>query len=97
MSTATNKAESTSHNASSWANSATDSIKELVALQVRTAQAAVDKSVGFGQVVTDFYQNQLNESIKLSQEYTKLGLGLTENLRKAAVEVTDRALRSIHI
>ena len=97
MSTTSNKAENIAGAANNfWTNGFGDTIRDLVGLQVRTAQLAVDKSVSFGQSVSDFYQNHLGESIKLSQEYAKYGWGNIENLKKTAYELTDRTFRSFN-
>lgn len=96
MSNINNKPENVSHAAGEWSNSLSDSLRDFAGLQFRTAQFAVEKSVSFGQSVTDFYQNQLNESIKLSQEYAKYGWGLTDNLKKTAFEATDRVVRGFN-
>jgi hypothetical protein len=79
-----------------WQNGFTDSFRDLMGLQVRTAQFVVDKSFGFGQAMTDFCQNQMNETMKLSQEYAKFGWSLTETLKKNAYEMSDRAFRSFN-
>lgn len=97
MSTNNHKAEQATHAGSAWANAASDSLKDLVGLQIRTLQTATEKSIGLGHAVTEFYQNQLNESLKISQEFAKYSWALTDNLRKSATEATERALKSVHL
>ena len=75
-------------------NGWTDSVRDLVGIQFKAAQLVMDKTMGFGQTVTDYMQNQVNESMKLSQEAMKYGWTLTENIKKSAYEITDRALRN---
>lgn len=70
-----------------------DSMRDMVDLQLRTAQFMMDKSLSFGQSVVGFYQNQLNESVKLTQECAKFGWGLTENAKNTAFEYSDRVFR----
>jgi hypothetical protein len=93
-----NHSESANHHNSgfNWQNGFTESFRDLVGLQVRTAQFVLDKSIGFGQAMTDFCQHQMNETIKLSQEYTKYGWSLTETLKKGAYDVTDRTMRGFN-
>jgi len=85
-----------SHNGFNWQNGFTDSIRDLMGLQVRTAQFVFDKSIGFGQAMTDFCQNQMHETMKLSQEYAKYGWSLTETVKKTAYDATDRTMRGFN-
>jgi hypothetical protein len=79
-----------------WQTGFADSFRDLLSLQVRTAQLVFDKSIGLGQAMTDFYQNQMNETIKLSQEYAKYGWSLTETVKKNAYDATDRTMRGFN-
>ncbi|MFL5814875.1 MAG: hypothetical protein ACJ763_14970 [Bdellovibrionia bacterium] len=79
-----------------WQNGFADSFRDLLGLQVRTAQFVLDKSIGLGQAMTEFYQNQMTETMKLTQEYAKYGWTMTETVKKNAYEATDRTMRGFN-
>ncbi|MCM2277408.1 MAG: hypothetical protein NDJ89_04975 [Oligoflexia bacterium] len=72
----------------------TDSLRELMGLQFRSAQAMMDKSISLGQSYTEFVQTQMNEGFKLSQEALRHGWTMAETIKKSAYDFTDRALRN---
>lgn len=73
-----------------------DSMRDLAGLQFRTAQFMTEKGLSFGQTVSDFYQNQMTETVRVSQEFAKFGWSLTENLKKTAFEISDRAIKGFN-
>jgi hypothetical protein len=77
-----------------WYGGLTDSFRDLFSIQVRTAQVIADRSLGLSQTWTDFVQNQMHEGMKISQECVKYGMSLTENVKKSAFEMSDRAMRT---
>lgn len=77
-----------------WHNNLTDSIRDLMGIQFRTAQVMAEKTMTLGQTWTDYLQTQLHEGIKLSQECVKYGWTVTENVKRSTFEATDRAFRS---
>lgn len=79
---------------SSWHSGFTGSFRDLMGIQYKTAQAMMDKTLGLGQVMTDFLQVQMNEGLRLSQECVRYGWTLTESLKKSTFEATDRAFRA---
>lgn len=85
-----------SHTGFNWQNGFADSFRDLLGLQVRTAQFVLDKSIGLGQAMSEFYQNQMNESLKLTQEYAKYGWSMTETVKKNAYEATERTMRGFN-
>lgn len=84
----------TSSQNQNWYSGLTESFRDLVGIQVRTAHAMMDKTLGLGQTWTDFMQTQMHEGMKLSQECVKYGWTLTENLKRSTFEATDRAFRA---
>lgn len=77
-----------------WCGGLTGSFRDLWGIQLRAAHAVMDKTLGLGQTWTDFMQTQMHEGMKISQECVKYGWNLTENLKRSALEATDRAFRA---
>ncbi|MCM2323928.1 MAG: hypothetical protein NDJ90_11770 [Oligoflexia bacterium] len=75
-------------------NGVTESLRDLMGIQMRSAQAMMDKSIGLGQTYTDFVQTQMHEGLKLSQEAVKYGWTLAETVKKTAYDFTDRTMRN---
>lgn len=75
----------------------THAVRDLISVQIRTAQFILDKSFGIGQNIADFYQTQVTEAVKLSQECTKASWAVTENIKNNAIECTDRVVRGFSV
>jgi|GEM_PF-3910243 len=79
-----------------WATGWTDSVRDLMTLQLKTAQFLIEKNIGFGQSLSEFVQNQAHESVRFTQEYAKQGWALTENVKKTAFEMTEKTVRNLN-
>lgn len=66
-----------------YAETATNTFREMWGWQMKTTQNLFDQGLRAAQTWADFAQTQVQESARLSQEFVKMGLQNTEEVKKS--------------
>jgi hemoglobin-like flavoprotein len=82
----------TEETATAWSavNAFVPMAKEMLGLQMKTAQMMFDQTTKLTQTFADFYQTQAQESLKLTQACVATGKGVAEELRRTATTMAEK-------
>ena len=72
---------------------ATQTWKDLVAQQIRATYAAAEQSMALSRKASEYFTTQTQEALKYQQEAMKYSMGVADDVRKAAFETAERAVR----
>jgi hypothetical protein len=75
-----------------YAETATNTIREMWGWQIKTAQNFFDQGLRAAQTWSDFSQTQVQEGARLSQEIMKMGLQNTEEAKKSFHNLSEKIL-----
>lgn len=73
-----------------YAETATNTLREIWGWQVKTTQNLFDQGLRAAHTWADFAQTQVQEGARLSQEFVKLGLQNSEEVKKTFCAFTDK-------
>ena len=75
-----------------YAETATNTIREMWGWQMKTTQSFFDQGLRAAQTWSDFAQTQVQEGARLSQEIMKMNLQNTEEAKKAFHSLSEKIL-----
>jgi len=73
-----------------YAGQAQDAWKEVYNYQIKTSQFLMDQAMKWGQTYTDHVNTQFTEANKMTQEYIKSGMTLSDELKKGFFAMTEK-------
>lgn len=73
-----------------YAETATNTLKEIWGWQTKTAQGFFDQGMKAAQTWTEFTQTQIQESTKFGNEMMKMGMHNAEDLKKSFTGMTEK-------
>lgn len=86
-------ATATGTSATASTEAMTQTWKDLVAQQVRASHTMLDQGVALSRKATEYWTTQAQEALKYQQEAFKFTLGMADDVRKAAFETAERAIK----
>ncbi len=67
--------------------------KDLVAQQIRATYTVAEQSMALSRKAVEYATTQTQEALKYQQEALKYSMGVADDVRKAAFETAERAVR----
>lgn len=67
--------------------------KDLVAQQIRASYTVVEQGMALSRKATEYWTTQAQEALKYQQEAVKFGLTMADDVRKAAFETAEKAVK----
>lgn len=77
-----------------YAGQAQDAWKEIYNYQVKTSQFLMDQTMKWGQTYTDHAYTQFTEANKMTQDFIKSGMTLSDELRKGFFSLTEKMTKN---
>ncbi len=72
---------------------ATQTWKDLVAQQIRASYTVAEQGMAISRKAVEYYTAQTHEAMRYQQEAVKFGLGVVDDVRKAAFDTAERAVK----
>lgn len=72
---------------------ATQTWKDLVAQQIRASYTVAEQGMALSRKATEYWTTQTQEALKYQQEAVKFTLAVADDVRKAAFETAERAVK----
>ncbi|MFP5519359.1 MAG: hypothetical protein ACLGGX_05610 [Bdellovibrionia bacterium] len=73
---------------------AANTFKEVWGWQMKTAQNMFDQGLKAAQTWGEFTQNQVQETARFSQEFMKMNMAQTEEMRKSFTNLNEKVFSS---
>lgn len=67
--------------------------KDLVAQQLRASYTVAEQGMALSRKATEYWTTQAQEALKYQQEAVKFTMGVADDVRKAAYETAERAVK----
>jgi len=67
--------------------------KDLVAQQLRASYTVAEQGMAISRKATEYWATQTQEALKYQQEAVKFALGVADDVRKAAFETAEKAVK----
>ena len=67
--------------------------KDLVAQQIRATYTVAEQGMALSRKASEYFTTQTAEALKYQQEAMKYSMGVADDVRKAAFETAERAVR----